>query len=412
MCRRVCCFVPAFVFGLALAAEAPAPLREAEFLAPLATGHPALEALTGELAVARAARERSGLFADPILSADREDVGDTHETAAALHWEPPLPGRRRLAIAAGDAAVSKAEARLVAARLEVRSRARAAFAAWAVASERRAALERQLVVLRRLDAAFEARTAVGESSGLARRRVALVVAQAVAEIAVATAGDARAAATAQAWLPASHAPPSWPELPALPELAGPPDLELHPTLRALAAELEEANHDERLARSWLPIPSLSAGWKQVEERRERAEGIVLGLAWRIPVFDRNQPARHETAAVRRALEAAFRDAEVRTRATLEGALAAYEHLRLAALAAKDTSAGANEIVTAAEAATRLGEADLTDLLDALRSTFGAEQTALELYEAALVAQRELELAAGRPLFVQTTGNHSWTEVSP
>jgi outer membrane protein TolC len=55
------------------------------------------------------------------------------------------------------------------------------------------------------------------------------------------------------------------------------------------------------------------------------------------------------------------------------------------------------MVEAAFARYRAGEAELTDLLDTLRSVLSARLAGEELFGRALAAQREVERVVGRPL---------------
>jgi len=55
------------------------------------------------------------------------------------------------------------------------------------------------------------------------------------------------------------------------------------------------------------------------------------------------------------------------------------------------------VIEGAEASYLLGESDVTDLLESLRSVLATRLSSLDLYSAALEAHRNLESAVGRPL---------------
>ena len=82
---------------------------------------------------------------------------------------------------------------------------------------------------------------------------------------------------------------------------------------------------------------------------------------------------------------------------MEGAEGAYGELAAAATAASSATADLDLLIEAAETSYRLGESDVTDLLESLRSVLATRLSFLELYAAALEAHRNLESAVGRPL---------------
>jgi len=85
---------------------------------------------------------------------------------------------------------------------------------------------------------------------------------------------------------------------------------------------------------------------------------------------------------------------------MEGARTAWTTLRAAALRAAEAADDGQAVVRGTVASFEAGEADVTDLNDALRAAFEADLLAPELRGEALAAERALEAALGRPL---TTG---------
>jgi outer membrane protein TolC len=124
---------------------------------------------------------------------------------------------------------------------------------------------------------------------------------------------------------------------------------------------------------------------------------VLGLAWAVPVFARNQAQRAQTDARALAAEAELELTRREVEAQRTGGLEAYRHLAEAASDAA-ISVNANErMLAGAVAAFGHGEADVTDLLTMLSLAFNSYMTALDLHEAALAAHRELERVTGHAL---------------
>src|SRR5687767_12016385 len=82
--------------GLAGAQNVPT-VTEAEFLAPLDAGHPAVAAARQELGEAEAAATSARALANPELGVTREAPGDAEQLDLTLSWRPPHPARRRRA---------------------------------------------------------------------------------------------------------------------------------------------------------------------------------------------------------------------------------------------------------------------------------------------------------------------------
>jgi cobalt-zinc-cadmium efflux system outer membrane protein len=126
------------------------------------------------------------------------------------------------------------------------------------------------------------------------------------------------------------------------------------------------------------------------------DGPVYGVAWPVPIFDRNQGNRDaavaEAAVARSQLELETRLAEQRAQA----ALASYTDLFYSA---KPIVSGDDDfdVAAAAFAAFEAGEASLTDVLDSLRASVSVQMARLDSLDRALAAERELEAAIGRPI---------------
>ncbi len=389
------------VLGLLLAAELRAQeptLTEESFLAAVAEG-PALAILAEERARAQAEQLRAGLLANPGLEVAREAPdGAARETIAALTWTPPIGGRRALRREAAEHGLAAAERRLDVERLRLRLVLREAYAGWALAAERRDLAAARLGRVGQLAARERRRAEAGEVPGLAARRLALEEAEAQADLGLAEAELARWRAEVTAWAPelSAGARPALPQPPPIPGalvLAAAP-----PAVEARRLEAERAETLRRLAGRVFEAPELGLGWKRIEEQRAgEASGPVVSAVWTLPLFDRRQADRLEAEARLAAARAELALATRRAAAERAGALAAYERLAREAVQAAAAAGAAGAVEAGAEAAFRLGESGVTDLLDALRAAAAARTTARELRAAALAAHRALEAAAGRPL---------------
>jgi outer membrane protein TolC len=371
---------------------------EQEFLATVEGDHPAAVALAGERALAEAEVLRASLLPNPGVAASEEGLGGSaRETTAEVTWTPPLGGRRALLREAAGSGLAAAESRLTAARLRLRLDLRTAYAGWAFAAERRDLLAAHLARIGELAERGRARAGAGEIPGLAARRLTLEEAQARADLGRAEARLAAARAAVAAWSPElpREARPTPLNPPALPAVA--PDLAGRADILAREREVERAETLRRLSDRIFEAPALGVGWKRIADDTADASGAVVSVGWTVPLFDRRQAERQEAEARLATARAELDLARTRAAAESAGALAAYERLRAEAAAAGSAIGETDEMLTGAAAAYQLGESGLTDFLDTLRAALAARIATLEIREAALAAQRDLEAATGRPL---------------
>jgi len=391
-------FVPAMVGVIALADDLPPSNRftEAAFL-EVDEDHPALVALTDRLGAARGERKQAGILANPTFGVEHEAPEEaTRQTTWTLAWTPPLDGRRGLRVRAGEAAESAARLELETDKLGLRLALRAVYARWALAHERREVVASHLEFVQRLVSQMRARATAGEESGLAARRFDLVRVEVETELARAEADEIEARSEAAAWRPElpQEALPTMPPLPAVPpgiDLAGRSDLE------ARRHDVEAAKARASLAGHFLAFPELGVGWQRQDDEGRDFEGPTYSLSWNVPLFDRQQGDRLAADSKLAAAEARLEYSTARARAELEGAHAAYGRLRATALETAGAVEGTDIVIEGTAASYRLGEASVTDLLETLGSVLASRVAALELYDAALAAHRNLEAAAGRPL---------------
>lgn len=371
------------------------PLTEAEYLAAVPGDHPAIVARAGPTGEARARELTARTIPDPEAEVVREELSPGgSETTVALGWRVPLARGRR--IDAAETFSEAAEAEVEVSRLELRLEMRALYADWAMAAERREVIASLSRLSEGIQKRMEDRAHAGEVSGLAARRIRLVTVGIRNELATAEADEAVAGQLALSFLsPAAEHTPVRPELP---EAPAPDDAEPR-ALRLVEARIAQAQAELRLARAELFEPHAIAGWKRVEEDGggESADGPVIGLGWTLPIFNGSRSSRpsleHRLAVLRAEQEVVRR----RTSAESDGARAAYARLREAALDAESATRDAFVTVEAVDAAFRLEEADVTDLVDTMRSALDGRLSVVDLHEKALAAHRQLEATLGRAL---------------
>ncbi len=389
-------FVIAMVLGVR-AAFAQEVITEDAWLRELSPDDPALVVLRVAVGDAEAAVARARTLDNPELALGVEAPRDlSKQTTWSLAWSPPLDGRRGLRVRAAESALEEARLDLAFAELQRRSEVRAAFAAWSLAHGRRELLAAQLVVVERIARHVRARADAGEASGLSARRVELAVGEERADLARAESMLARARAAVHALHPRLPAG-ARPRVAALPTTAIRIEPGVRPDVQARLRDVRRSELAAREARRLWTFPVLEFGWQRVEQSGLRWSGPVYGFAWSIPLFDRRQGDRLESAQRLDAAKARAELAMRRSNADAESAEFAFTVLREAAATAADSLKDGDSLVESATAAYDLGETDTTDLLETLRSLLRARLTVLELESDAWAAHRALEIAAGRPL---------------
>lgn len=389
-------WTPVLAVALAMSTSSLAqPLTERDFLEDALANNPEIAAAEAAVAAADGSRRQAGIVDNPEISWEREDPAFLpRQDTWALEWRLPFDGRKHR-VAAGDAALAVATAQLEAKRLELRIEMRSIFAGWYVAAARAQILQTHLERTERFAGWLRARAEEGEAAGVEAKRLDFEV-----EILQRQAVQARA----EAWSRCSAAAvwstrvtvdvrPTRPGLAPPPATAGTGDRQ---DLEALAHHSAEVDAQTRVMRRALEPPAISVGWTQIRDGELSFDGPVYGVAWPVPIFDRNQGNRRageaEARQARFELDAARRHAD----AQVQAALVAYSELYEFAATADGDPADA-DVAAAVFAAFEAGEADLTDVLDAHRSTVDLRLARLETLWAALTAERELEAAMGRPI---------------
>jgi cobalt-zinc-cadmium efflux system outer membrane protein len=356
----------------------------------------------GRVEEARARQLQAGrrFQEDPVLEVNggyRRSQANYLDFEAAVSQDLYAGSRRAARLAGTQAALDRAEAEVEEARRLLLRDVWTTFVRILVAQDRVALLTRSRQSADELLAATERRYEAGEAAALERNRTRIAAASARADQRAAEAGGDAALAELKALLGLppgesveirgrleSYQPR---ELEAL--LAG---LDQRPDLRALAAELREAEAEVLLGQA-LARP----GWavRGGVAREERADIVSAGVVVSLPVHNRGQETiaigQARAAALRQALETARRaaDAEVRGRYfALSRRLAAVRELEQAAVPALDD----NESL--ALKSFEAGEIDLGDLLLIRREILETRLDYLEGLLEASLTRFELEAAAG------------------
>jgi outer membrane protein TolC len=399
--------LPVLFTAIAGAQSSPSIITEADFLSALDEAHPAVLARQRQVADAQAEIVAASTLTNPQLGVVSEDPsGPVRQLDVLLSWQLPRASRGP-EIHAAEREADVAEAQLSEEVLALRIAMRQIYAEWAVSTARSERLAAQSQRVAELADRERSRAQMGETSGLEAHQLTLATSGLRSRLALAEAAAMASRAAARIWR-SDIEDDAIPVLPSLPTATDP--IGNHPRMDAALAELAAANLASKAAGRYVLLPELVGGWQRQEVGPETFEGPVLGLAWAVPVFARNQAQRSKANARTLAAEAELEMVRREVEAERAGALAAYRHLAKAAVEAAK-SMGANErMLTGALAAFSHGEADVTDLLATLRLAFDSDMTSLDLHDAALAAHRKLERVVGRalesPQPIQTTQSTS------
>jgi cobalt-zinc-cadmium efflux system outer membrane protein len=371
--------------------------------------NPELRLAREELAAAEARELASGMFTNPGLSFNREQLsGDGatyHESVVALGQTLEIGGQRGARRRVAGQGVRAAEARLEAEQLRLIFAVRRAYVEAAVAEANLAALGEATEVVRQVEASGQVRFAEGDISRFDHNR--LQIERARYETLLARMSlDLDEAARELALLVAPDSVGGTLLLPADPLAAivsVERALELDAALaaaveradvRAAAAEAEAARASLSLAqRERVPDVTLSGGYKH---QADGFQGAVIGLSLPLPLWNRNQGAIAEAESAIAAAEAreelVRRRAESEIRRAWDVLRSLQERTRTLGETLLPESAGLLETARVSYAE---GEMSLVELLDGADAYRSARETVNELLASYLIATYDMERATGR-----------------
>ncbi|HVS66390.1 MAG TPA: TolC family protein [Thermoanaerobaculia bacterium] len=373
-------------------------MTEEEFVASVGPDHPAVAALEERIGIAEAAVLDATTLDAPEVAVAREDPsGDgargVEQLDLTVAWELPRRSRR----ATIEAAQIRAKAARSTTRLDglaLRSELRAAFAEWAIATEETRILSEHAERLEALSARETRRAQRGEVPGLSARRLELAAAEARSSLALARAEAEAARRVAAGWSPTlAQGHPVLPPVPQPPDAANLATVGAHPRLVVIEQQLEAARLEGQAARRLEALPELIAGWQRQDDGVASLDGPLIGISWRLPLVDPNRGARAEAAARVAGAQARLEQARRALHAEREAAVGSLRVLLEALVAARESAAAVEPLITGTVRAFELGEVEVLELLDVLRSVADANSSVLELEEAAFAADRRLDLLA-------------------
>ena len=418
--RLRCAFAILLTMGGQLTAQVsdpnvPKDLSLNDAMARVLAHNSALQAGELHVGMARADRRQAGLWPNPELSIETEGIGgsgaarrfDGAETTVTISQPIEVAGKAKKRQRVAATRIHQTEYEYAVQRRAVQAQTAKAFYAVLAAQEEVTLAQENLDAAQRLFQAVGQRVAAGKDSPIKETQAAI----AVSERRLAEQNTKTALALARRNLAAlwgSSAPAFRTVTGDFMEVVTPPTAEQvlnridkHPVSLRWQATLAEAEADLALAKTEaIPDITLTGGYKRYEDVGQ--DTIVLGLAFPLPLFNRNQGAKERaTLALGRT-----RHLEQQAQVTLITLLGNC-HQRLTAAAAQaqmlqdEILPRVEDAYGASVTAYREGKLGYLETLDAQRELFKTKQRVLEALTQYHETHADLEALTG-PL---TLGNN-------
>lgn len=390
------------------AVPAPRPLTLSEAIQAALEFNPTLASARREIEAAEGAVIQAGVYQNPTLSVDVEDVRARDRTMTMSLSQPiELGGKRAARVAAAERALDAARVAREGREIQLRADVTQVFLTTLLSQERVRLAEASLEIARSGSSAASRRVQSGKVSPLEETRSKVAEANVRLEL-VQAQGELRTQMQELRALTTGAIPYaeldgnalSLPNLPPIEQLQA--RAEDSPTLRQARLETRRLGSlaDLQLARR-TPDITVSAGIQRANSAGQGRNLAVIGVSIPIPVFDTNRGNIIEALRLRDKSEDDARALELRLRADLSIA-----RQRLA-MASEETNAVRSEILpgaqTAFDAATRgfeLGKFQYLDVLDAQRTLLQARAQYLrslgEAHRAVADVERVLGTSSTQP----------------
>lgn len=362
--------------------------------------HPELAAARREVEAAQGALDQAGVYQNPALSVELEDLRQGRRTTTMMLSQPfELGGKRAARVTAAERAVDVARAQLQARQSDLRAGVTAAFFDALIAQERVRLAQASLALAHTGSQAAGKRVLAGKVSPVEETRAKLAEAGVRLELLQAQ-GELQISLQQLRALTAGSSPIEAVDgnALALPALLSPEAIE---TRIADAPALQQAHLEVRRLGALADLEStrrvpditVSAGVKRAQEGG--SSQAVIGISVPLPVFDRNRGSIVE--ALRRQDKAQDEAQAIALRLRADVAVARQRHATAAAEVAAlqaDILPGAQSAFDAASQGFALGKFDYLEALDAQRSLLQARAQHLRAVADAHRAATDLERLLG------------------
>lgn len=373
-------------------------LTEQEAVARALSRPAYVEVDAGRVAAARSAVVEAGRLPNPVLSFEHERIGPSTERSIGVVQTFDVFGRRSLRVGAAEQRLEAARYEALDRRLQVTAEVRRGFAESLSLERQRQALGAWVDRIQAASETVGRLAKSGEVAGYARRRIEREAQSARARLAAASGDAVRSKERLRGLIGLESAeelrlagglmPPEPPPLAAA--LDG---IRQRPDLAALLAQAEAYDRERMAAeRAWAPDLNVGIGQKRADEPLRSDTGLMVSLAFALPLFDRGEGRRDIAAAQARALRGEHKLLVTRREADIRGLWQQAAELRAGAIALRGAPMG--DLSRTAETAYRAGESSILELLDAYRAELDAELAALDLELRARLARIELDVFSG------------------
>jgi cobalt-zinc-cadmium efflux system outer membrane protein len=388
--------------------------------------NPSLAAAELEIEAREAEALQAGLFPNPELEAEVEDIyggttgppadeQDLSELAAAeatvvISQTIELGGKRRKRRQVAEQEADLASWEFEARRLELLGEIHAVFVELLAAQDRLRLAGGLYVVATRADETAQAKVEAGKVPPLERQRTATALAQVAGErdramaeveglryqLAAFWGEDTPRFESASGSLATLLSVPSYEQLVST--------LESHPDLARFGNEIRKREAELDLARAQaIPDPTLSVGARYFHETENHA--FLFGIGIPIPVFDRNQG---NIRAARTRLEQTERERSAASLMLRQKLSAAHRKLvgaeRMARRLQDEALPYARQGYETLLEGYQLGEFDLLAVLDAQQAYFDVRNQHLDALTDFHIALAEIETLMGQPLTSAESAN--------
>jgi cobalt-zinc-cadmium efflux system outer membrane protein len=412
--------------------EPTGELSRSEALDLVLLHNPELRSFSWDIRIAAARKLQAGLWPNPELEIEVEDIGGTGErsgfdgaeTTVVISQPIELGDKRAKRVHLADAHSRLAEWDYEAKRLEVYAQVSKSFSRVLAAQERVRLAETQVELAEKLSLAVAKRVEAGKDSPVEKTKAQIELSNSRIELTKASA-ELEVAKRQLASLWAADKPEFAKATGQLDDIVEPGSYETlreltlkHPSVARWDDEVAAGKAASVLADAQrFPDISVVGGLKRFEEANENT--VVLGLAIPLPVFDRNQAGRLEATyalAKARELVSQARSQTLARLAEAHGRLVDAGHQ--ASILRGEILPNAEQVFNATLTGYEQGKFDYLTMLDSQRTLFDVRQRAvaalLEYHQAradveSLIGQRlpvadedYLSNAAQKPLLQEST----------
>ena len=365
--------------------------------------HPELAAARREVEATQGALDQAGVYQNPALSVELEDLRQGRRTTTMMLSQPfELGGKRAASVTAAERAVDVARAQLEARQSDLRAGVTAAFFDALIAQERVRLAQASLALAHTGSQAAGKRVLAGKVSPVEETRARLAEAGVRLEL-VQAQGELQISLQQLRALTAGSSPIEAVDgnALALPALLAPETIE---TRIANAPALQQARLEVRRLGALADLEStrrvpditVSAGVKRAQEGG--SSQAVIGISVPLPVFDRNRGSIVE--ALRRQDKAQDEAQAIALRLRTEVAVVRQRQATATAEVAalqSDILPGAQSAFDAASQGFALGKFDYLEALDAQRSLLQARAQYLRSLAEVHRAATDLDRLLGAPV---------------